>query len=144
MSESLVKFPLISFTKDIGGSFCESWDGLFDALYIENSNDYYIDVYLTESRNHKEWVDNYYNIVITKDFYKMYLFKELYDEYVKSPPIPAPVNLDTLLGETGLEVFMKRKNFPLKNNIQLDHKRSAVEIETKPPDVNYYYEAVVI
>ena len=143
MSKSLVKFPLISFTKDIGGAFCEDWKDLFDALDIENSNNYYVDVYSTGSENHKEWVDNYYNIVITKDFYKMYLFKELYDEYLKvkhTGNFPYVTNP----GEYHIESFMRNNNLPLKSVALLDHKDDNKRVSKGEPKTFYHYEAVVL
>ena len=146
-SNKMVKFPLVGFfAPDVVDKEYKNWNQLFKGLGIKSKDDYYVDTYTVDISKNGEWNEYYINIIITNDSYKIYAYKQFYEEYINSEFRNANISLllDTLR-EDSVELFMRcEKNFPIKKFMRLDYSLNGVGINKKNMIDYYYYEAVVL
>ena len=146
-----MKFPLVGFVdtdKQLVEAKYKNWNELFKGLRIEKPDDYLVDVYTTDKSAEERWYEYYINIIITKDSYKVYAYKEFYEDYIKSPFYKANISLlSNSLQEHAVELFMRgQKNFPLKKFMLLDSEMNGLVMYngSSMKDVTYHYYEVAV
>ena len=135
----LLNFPLVGFVdtdKRIVEAEYKNLNQLFSGLGIEKPDDYLVDICVVNKTLEENRCEYYINVIISTDSYKVFAYKEFYEDYLNS---------DFL--DYAIEVFMQdAKNFPLKRFMRLESGKNGLIIYNGSvlETTYHFYEVAVL